>query len=86
MVQITALLAGFTAAAGLVGSAVAHPGGHEAENLVKRDAVWHASKRSLAACAETLNGRALMERAVTRRNELAQKLRQKRGIESSKSR
>ncbi|KAH8152579.1 uncharacterized protein LAJ45_03420 [Morchella importuna] len=83
MVQITALLAGFTAAAGLVGSAVAHPGGHEAENLVKRDAVWHASKRSLAACAETLNGRALMERAVTRRNELAQKLRQKRGIESN---
>lgn len=85
MVQFTNFFIILTAAS-LIGSVVAHPGGHEPESLVKRDNMWAASKRSLAACAETLNGRALMERAVARRSELAQKLRHKRGLESSKSR
>lgn len=83
MVQIANFLATLAAATSLIGSVVAHPGGHEPEDLAKRDNMWAASRRSLAGCAETVQGRALMERANTRRSELAQKLRQKRGLESS---
>ncbi|CCX09620.1 aromatic compound dioxygenase [Pyronema domesticum] len=74
--QIIKLLAALT----LLGSSIAHPGGHEPEDLQKREALWQASKRSLADCSTSLKGRGLSDKAVSRREELAKSLRIKRGL------
>jgi hypothetical protein len=77
--QIIKLLAALT----LLGSSIAHPGGHEPEDLQKREALWQASKRSLADCSTSLKGRGLSDKAVSRREELAKSLRVKRGLPAS---
>lgn len=84
MVQIISLATASIAAFGLVGSAVAHAGGHAPEDLARRGIHWNANKRSLADCANTLKGRSLRENSVVRRSELADKLRSKRGFSDSK--
>jgi hypothetical protein len=71
--QFTALLA---SAMLLVAPVLGHAGGHSPEDLVKRNTVWAASKRSLAGCSSELS-----KRAITRRAEVAAKLRQKRGLD-----
>lgn len=73
----------------LVGSAVAHPGGHDDHAKIKRDLAGlnelagHA-KRSLGGCSNSLKARELNEQALRRRAAIAKELRTKRGISDSK--
>lgn len=63
--------------------AVAHPGhDHSEEMAVRRDFLAN-NKRSLAHCTDTLKARGVKERALKRRIEIAEKLREKRGIVST---
>ena len=76
MVKLSILL---TAAAFVI-PAISH-GTHHPSELQKRDAVWAASKRSLANCDASLKGRSLAERAIVRRSEMATKIQGKRGLQ-----
>ncbi|KAI5790299.1 extracellular dioxygenase [Geopyxis carbonaria] len=67
-------------AATLLLPALAHPGVHEPDDLVKRTEVWSHAKRSVADCTASLKGRSLMARAAARRANYARSLREERGI------
>jgi len=65
----------------LARNAVAHPGhDHHAEVAQRSVYMRHAEKRSLAHCAEALKARGVEQRSHLRRRELAEALRQKRGL------
>ncbi|GAB7354221.1 hypothetical protein MBLNU459_g4765t1 [Dothideomycetes sp. NU459] len=86
MVQIIQLSAALAAAL-LATSTVAHPGEvHEPaqvkRELAERDAVAKHYTRGLSKCAESLKARAANKRAIARRAEKADKLRELRGIGS----
>ncbi|KAF7535675.1 hypothetical protein G7054_g5190 [Neopestalotiopsis clavispora] len=73
-----------TAAAGLSGLAVAHPGSHDAamtraELAVKRS-MYEQAKRSLSACSSKLDASGLERRAAERRANAVAELRAKRKI------
>ena len=85
MVQFTKI----AAAALIAGSAVAHPGEvHEPaqirRELADREVVANRYVRSLGKCASNTKAREASERAASRRASKAEKLRQARGISSSK--
>lgn len=60
----------------------AHPGhDHSAEQAARRDFLA-LQQRGLGHCAEKLAMRGVTDRAALRRNNVAEKLREKRGIKS----
>ena len=82
-------IVGTVAAACLVGSTVAHPGEYHDSRVLKREIAARnqlasTGKRSLDACAGSLQHRELNARSVVRRAKVVQELRAKRGIVSSK--
>jgi hypothetical protein len=88
MVRLTS----FLAAAALVhcGSVTAHPGESHSHEHVKReirarDNLAAIGRRSLASCSNSASAQQLKARAVKRRADKVQELRQKRGIKSRKS-
>jgi sulfur relay (sulfurtransferase) complex TusBCD TusD component (DsrE family) len=82
MVQFAYLLAAAMALIDPV--ALAHPGGPEPENLIKREMLWEASKRSIRDCSASLKGRGLAQRSIARRSAQATALQEKSGLSGSK--
>ncbi|TKA22554.1 hypothetical protein B0A50_08124 [Salinomyces thailandicus] len=71
------------AAAALISSTVAHPGDTHDEKLheaMRNHASAFKAKRALDACASNPETQALQARNIARRSQVAQELRQKRGI------
>lgn len=61
--------------------AAAHPSHDIGKELAQREMMLNQmSRRSLAHCAEVIRRTGLEARSIARRNELAEKLRQERGI------
>jgi hypothetical protein len=88
MVHISKLAAAVTAFC-LASSSAAHPGEHHDHHAIKReviarDAMASAAKRSLDSCSGTLKHRQLAARSIARRSETARQLRAARNIQSSK--
>jgi hypothetical protein len=77
------------AAACLASSVIAHPGGHHDHAAVKREIVARnqmasAAKRSIDSCSNSLKHRELNARSIARREETLHSIRKARGITSSK--
>jgi hypothetical protein len=77
----------FATVAYLLGSVVAHPGEHHDHSAIQReinlrDELSGHAKRSLNACAGSKGARELAARAVERRSQIAQELRERRGIKT----
>jgi hypothetical protein len=69
----------------LARQAIAHPGhDHHAEIAQRSEYMRHAEKRSLAHCADVLKARGVAQRSHLRRRQLAETLRQKRGLAAGK--
>ncbi|PQE27925.1 gpi anchored dioxygenase protein [Rutstroemia sp. NJR-2017a BBW] len=86
MVHISKVAAAVTAFC-LASSSVAHPGEHHDHHAIKReviarDAMASAAKRSLDSCSGTLKHRQLTARSIARRSEKARQLRAARNIQS----
>jgi len=81
MVQFAYLLAAAMALASPI--TLAHPGGHAPEDLIKREMLWEASKRSIRDCSASLKGRGLAQRSISRRSAQAAALQEKRGLSGS---
>ena len=84
MVHLSKLAAGLSAFSAIA-PVLAHPGEtHDAEHVKRelriRDHIALHSKRSLAACDNSLKSRALKERALARRAATAKALREERGL------
>jgi hypothetical protein len=58
---------------GLAALAIAHPGHEEHSSPALKRSFLHHSRRSLAACADKLEFRALQARAASRRRDIAKK-------------
>jgi predicted nuclease with RNAse H fold len=69
---------------GLAAIAVAHPGHEEHSSSALKRSFLHHSRRSLAACAEKIEFRALQARAASRRRDIARK-HAKRSTDSGES-
>lgn len=87
MVQISKITGALTAAA-LFASAGAHPGETHQHDVVKRQIAAREhlashSKRALDNCANSPRSKQLKARSIARRAQVAQELRQKRGITAS---
>lgn len=75
------------AVAALAASVVAHPGEHHDHQAIKREIVARnqmasAAKRSINACSNSLKHREVAARSVARRAQVARDLRAKRNIQS----
>jgi len=89
MVNFALIVSGAAAASSLFGMAAAHPGEHHDMAHVKRQIDARqlhaaAAKRSLGACQNSVKHRDLMGRSMTRRSQVLNELREKRGIQVSK--
>lgn len=85
MVQISKLAIALSAA--FLAPVIAHPGEHHDHHAIKReiiarDQMASAAKRSLDSCSGSLKHRQLNARSVTRRAEAARSLRAKRDIKT----
>jgi hypothetical protein len=69
---------------GLAAIAVAHPGHEEISSPALKRSFLHHSRRSLAACADKIEFRALQARAASRRRALASK-HAKRSVDSGEA-
>jgi protocatechuate 3,4-dioxygenase beta subunit len=90
MVNFVSIIGGAIAISSLTGLAVAHPGEHHDMDHVKRQINARglraaAAKRSLGSCQNNLKHQELMQRSVQRRAHALNTLREKRGINGSKS-
>jgi len=75
--HLTTLLTGILAASGVS----AHPGHDIAQEIAEREVMLnHMSHRDLSHCAEEIKRSGLERRAVIRRNELAERLAEERGL------
>lgn len=88
MVQISKLA--FALSAVCLTPVIAHPGEHHDHHAIKReiiarDQMASAAKRSLDSCSGSLEHRRLIERSIARRAATARDLRAKRNIQSCKS-
>jgi hypothetical protein len=88
MVQFSKVTGFAIAAVCLVSPAFAHPGEtHNAvavkREILARNAMASAARRSLGACSDSLEARSLHARNIARRANVARELRQKRNIQSS---
>jgi hypothetical protein len=77
------------AAACLASTAIAHPGEHHDHAAIKREIVARnqmasAAKRSIDSCSSSLKHRELNARSIARRAETLHSIRKARGIKSSK--
>ncbi|CUS10805.1 unnamed protein product [Tuber aestivum] len=84
MVHLSAILTALT----LFSAVSAHPGEHEDESasvLARRGDFLAYSKRSLAACKDTVKARDLETRAIARRSAFVEEIRQQHGIVSRRS-
>lgn len=82
-------LATAVAAVCLASSVLAHPGEHHDHAAVKREVVARnqmasAAKRSIDSCSNSLKHRELNARSIARREETLHSIRKARGIKSSK--
>ncbi|KAF4626270.1 hypothetical protein G7Y89_g11891 [Cudoniella acicularis] len=80
-------LAVATAAVCLASSAIAHPSEHHDHQAIKREIVARnqmasAAKRSIDSCSNSLKHREVNARSVARRAQIARDIRQQRGIKS----
>lgn len=85
MVQISKLAIAISAAC--LAPVIAHPGEHHDHHAIKReiiarDQMASAAKRSLDSCSGSLKHRQLNARSVARRAEAARSLRAKRDIKT----
>lgn len=84
MVKIASAFSALVAVA-LSGLAVAHPDTYSEAELVKRQEFQTHARRSLAGCQSKLRARGgVVERAIARREALAERARKERGLIAGK--